>query len=97
MAIAISRVHLKCGGFKRNYRVDEKSTNQQTTCTSWIAGLIYARRIEETLGAVEARRTECRRVSREWHDFLGFRAYLSFQRRPLSAILNGVSREAELV
>jgi hypothetical protein len=89
MAIAISRVHLQCGGFKRDYGVDEKSTNQQTTHTSWIAGLIYARGLEEAPGAVEARRTEYRRVSREWHDFLGFRTYLSSQRRPLSAILNG--------
>jgi hypothetical protein len=88
MAIAISRVHLKCGGFKRDYGVDEKSTNQQTTHTSWIAGLVYARGLEEAPGAVEARRTEYRLVSREWYDFLGFRTYLSSQRRPLSAILN---------
>lgn len=69
--------------------MDEETTNQQTTHTSWIAGLIYARGLEEAPGAVEARRAEYRRVSREWHDFLGFRTYISSQRRPLSAILNG--------
>lgn len=89
MAIAISRVHLQCGGFKRDYGADEQSTSQQATHTSWIAGLIYARGFEEAPGAVEARRVEYRRVSREWLDFLGFCTFISSQRRPLSAILNG--------
>lgn len=70
--------------------MDEQSTSQQTTHTSWIAGLIYARGLEEAPSAVEARRVEYRRVSREWHDFLGFRAYISSKRRSLSAILDGV-------
>lgn len=50
---------------------------------------IYARGLEEARSAVEARLAEYRRVSREWHDFLGFRTYPSSQRRLLSAILNG--------
>jgi hypothetical protein len=88
-AIAISRVHLKCGGFKRDYGVEENNTNKQASHTSWIAGTIYARGLEEAPGAVEARRMEYRAISREWHSFLGFRTYLPSRRRPLSELVNG--------
>jgi hypothetical protein len=42
-AIAISRVHLKCGGFKRDYGADDAAFNEQASYGSWIAGTVYAR------------------------------------------------------
>ena len=82
VAIAISRVYLKSGGFKRDYGIEEKTSNDQASHTTWIAGSIYARGLEEAPGAIEARRAEYRMVSREWHSFLGFRAYLPCTKRP---------------
>jgi hypothetical protein len=83
VAIAISRIYLKCGGFKRDYGIEEKKSNDQASHTTWIAGTLYARGLEEAPGAVEARRAEYRTVSREWHSFLGFRAYVPCRKRPL--------------
>ncbi|CEL11093.1 hypothetical protein ASPCAL14200 [Aspergillus calidoustus] len=40
-AIAISRVHLKCGGFKRDYSsTDDAAFNEQASHGSWIAGTV---------------------------------------------------------
>lgn len=88
-AISISRTHLKCGGFKRDYGMGDTNANNQATHTSWIAGTIYARGLEEAPGHVEARRAEYRAISREWHSFLGFRVYLAARQRPLSGLVNG--------
>ncbi|CAN9210663.1 hypothetical protein AA0121_g11547 [Alternaria tenuissima] len=82
VAIAMSRVYLKSGGFKRDYGIEEKTSNDQASHTTWIAGSIYARGLEEAPGAIEARRAEYRMVSREWHNFLGFRAYMPCTKRP---------------
>jgi hypothetical protein len=76
MAIAISRQHLRCGGFKRDYGIDKKLLDQQATHGSWMAGTVYARGLEEAPGHVNARKLEYRMVSREWHEFLGFRIEL---------------------
>jgi hypothetical protein len=72
VAIAISRRHLNGGGFKRDYDIGDQLTDLQTTHTSWTAGRLYARGLEEVPGHVEARRTGFRLVSREWHEFLSF-------------------------
>lgn len=72
VAIAISRRHLVQGGFKRDYDVEESATDGQTAHTSWTAGRLYARGLEEAPGHVEARRAGFRMVSRSWHKFLGF-------------------------
>jgi hypothetical protein len=64
VAIAISRRHLAQGGFKRDYDVEESATDGQTAHTSWTAGRLYARGIEEAPGHVEARRAGFRMVSR---------------------------------
>jgi hypothetical protein len=53
-AIAISRVHLKCGGFKRDYGTDDAAFNEQASHGSWIAGTVYARGLQEAPGHVEA-------------------------------------------
>jgi hypothetical protein len=80
-AIAISRVHLKCGGFKRDYGTDDALFNEQASHGSWTAGTVYARGLQEAPGHVEARRRRYRAISREWHGFLGFEAYLGPRKR----------------
>jgi hypothetical protein len=98
-AIAISRVHLKCGGFKRDYGLEEKKVDNQSTHTSWTAGTIYARGLEEAPGFVDARRAEFRQVSREWHAFLGFQPCFGNRKRPLEEIINeqaGIDRAPKL-
>ena len=88
MAIAISRQHLKCGGFKRDYGVDKKLVDEQATHGTWFAGTIYARGLQEAPGHVKARKAEYRAVSREWHNFLGFRVGLGggARKRPLAEV-----------
>lgn len=83
LAIAISRQHLSCGGFKRDYGIDKKLADEQATHGTWIAGTVYARGLQEAPGHVKARSSEYRAVSREWHSFLGFRTYLGARKRPL--------------
>ena len=76
-AIAISRVHLQCGGFKRDYGGTETAValDEQAGHRSWVAGTVYARGLQEAPGHVEARRRQYRAISREWHGFLGFETY----------------------
>ncbi|KAA8617338.1 hypothetical protein PtrV1_10639 [Pyrenophora tritici-repentis] len=50
LAIAISRQHLPCGGFKRDYGVHKKIADQQATHGTWIAGTVYARGLQEAPG-----------------------------------------------
>ncbi|KAJ8117730.1 hypothetical protein OPT61_g1155 [Boeremia exigua] len=91
VAIAISRVYIKSGGFKRDYGIEEKTLNDQASYTTWKAGSIYARGLEEAPRAIEARRAEYWIVSREWHSFLGFCAYLPCTKRP--ALFNVLDEE----
>lgn len=81
VAIAISRRHLNGGGFKRDYDIGDRVGDLQTTHTSWTAGRLYARGLEEVPGHVEARRAGFRAVSREWHNFLGFANTLNSRKR----------------
>lgn len=84
LAVAISRKHLTCGGFKRDYGVEEAGFDRQGSHTSWTAGTTYARGLEEAAGHVEARKAEYRKVSQEWHGFLGFSpGSLASRKRPL--------------
>ncbi|EED20833.1 conserved hypothetical protein [Talaromyces stipitatus ATCC 10500] len=87
-AIAISRAHLPSGGFKRDYGVNEKVTDQQGSHTSWTAGTIYARGLKEAPGHVEERRMQYRAISREWHSFLGFKVQLGPRKRLLVERMN---------
>jgi hypothetical protein len=80
-AIAISRVHLKGGGFTRDYGTDDAPFDQQASHGSWTAGTVYARGLQEAPGHVEARRRQYRAISREWHEFLGFEVYLGPRKR----------------
>lgn len=82
IANAVSRQHLKCGDYKRDYWMDKKLADERATHGSWVAGTVYARGLQEAPGYVEARRMEYRAISREWHNFLGFRVYLGARKRP---------------
>jgi hypothetical protein len=89
LVIAISRKHLPCGGFKRDYGLEDTKFDRQAAHGSWTAGSIYARGLEEAAGHVEARRAEYRKISQEWHNFLGFLPRsLPPRKRPLSEIEN---------
>jgi hypothetical protein len=66
LAVAISRKHLKYGGFKRDYGIEESVVDRQGSHTLWTAGTTYARGLEEAAGHVEARKLEYRKVSQEW-------------------------------
>jgi hypothetical protein len=83
LAIAISRQHLLCGGFKRDYGIDKKLADKQAAHGTWIAGTIYARGLQEAPGHVKARSSEYRAVSREWHSFLGFQTHVGALKRVL--------------
>lgn len=90
VAIAISRRHLAQGGFKRDYDVEDSATDGQTAHTSWTAGRLYARGLEEAPGHVEARRAAFRMVSRSWHKFLGFSDPTIAKKRILQDVTNSV-------
>ena len=80
-AIAISRVHLKCSGFRRDYGTDDPVFNEQASHSSWTAATVYARGLQEAPGHIEARRRRYRAISREWHGFLGFEVSLGPRKR----------------
>jgi hypothetical protein len=82
-AIAISRAHLQCGGFKRDYGADDNLIDHQASHGSWAAGTVYARGLQEAPGHIEARRKQYRAISREWHEFLGFKTGLGPRKRKL--------------
>jgi hypothetical protein len=90
VAIAISRRHLAQGGFKRDYDVEDSATDGQTAHTSWTAGRLYARGLEEAPGHAEARRAGFRIVSRSWHKFLGFSDPTLAKKRILQDVTNSV-------
>jgi hypothetical protein len=82
VAIAISRQHLKSGGFKRDYGLVEGGiTDQQAAHESLFAGAAYGRAMEEAPGHIQAKRLQYRLVSREWHMFLGFQVGLGARKR----------------
>ena len=96
LAVAISRKHLKCGGFKRDYGLEESGVDKQGSHTSWTAGTTYARGLEEAAGHVEARKSEYRRVSQEWHQFLGFTpCSLPSRKRPLDDVSNKLEKRSK--
>ncbi|EDN06551.1 predicted protein [Histoplasma mississippiense (nom. inval.)] len=44
-AIAISRMHLSCGGFKREYEADDAAVDQQAGHGSWAADIYFSHAI----------------------------------------------------
>ena len=71
--------------------MEEQASDVQTTHTSWTAGRLYARGIEEAPGHVEARRAGFRMVSRRWYEFLGFSDPTLTKKRILQGMSNSVS------
>jgi hypothetical protein len=55
LSIAISRTYLNYGGFKKDYGLEECAGDQQSAHSSWTAGTIYARGLEEAAGHVTER------------------------------------------
>lgn len=86
IAIAISRQHLRCGGFKRDFGAMDGIADQQAAHESLFAGAAYARGAEEAPGHISAKRLQYRTISREWHAFLGFQIGLGARKRPLGEI-----------
>jgi hypothetical protein len=80
-AIGISRMHLKCGGFKRDYGLDNPIVDEQAAHGTWVAGTVYARGLKEAPGVIEAKRIRFRAISLEWHKLLGFQAPRGQKRR----------------
>jgi hypothetical protein len=60
LAVAISRKNLKCGGFKRDYGLEEYVMDRQGSHTSWTAGTAYARGLEEAAGHVSVAHKQTR-------------------------------------
>ncbi|KDN63954.1 hypothetical protein CSUB01_12491 [Colletotrichum sublineola] len=78
-AIAISRRHLHQAKFKRDFieAVSWAWNDEMAAHGSKIAGLTYARGLEEAPGHVAGAKAEYRRISREWHAWLGLGGYQS--------------------
>ncbi|RKK53181.1 hypothetical protein BFJ69_g17838 [Fusarium oxysporum] len=76
-AIAISRRHLQQAKFKRDFieAVSWAWNDEMAAHSTQLAGLTYARGLEEAPGHVAGARAEYRRISREWHAWLGFGGY----------------------
>jgi hypothetical protein len=88
VAIAMSRRHLTEGGFKRDYGIEENAGDHQTAHSTWTAGRLYARGLEEAPGHVESRRAGFRHVSRQWYGFIGFSVPQIKRRLPFQDVTN---------
>ncbi|KAJ4016148.1 hypothetical protein NW761_015046 [Fusarium oxysporum] len=73
-AIAISRRHLQQAKFKRDFieAISWAWNDEMAAHSTKIAGLTYARGLEEAAGHIAGAKAEYRRISREWHAWLGF-------------------------
>ncbi|GKU14558.1 unnamed protein product [Fusarium langsethiae] len=73
-AIAISRRHLQQAKFKKDFieAVSWAWNDEMAAHSTRIAGLTYARGLEEAPGHIAGAKAEYRRISREWHAWLGF-------------------------
>uniref|UniRef100_A0A0D2YKC3 Uncharacterized protein n=1 Tax=Fusarium oxysporum (strain Fo5176) TaxID=660025 RepID=A0A0D2YKC3_FUSOF len=73
-AIAISRRHLQQAKFKRVFieAVSWAWNDEMAAHSTKIAGLTYAGGLEEAPGHIAGANAEYRRISREWHAWLGF-------------------------
>jgi hypothetical protein len=89
VAIAVSRLHLRLGGFQREYHIPEHPADIQAAHTSWTSTTMYARGQKEAPGHVEARRWEYRIVSRAWRHLLGFAEDPMPAKRTLADLVQG--------
>lgn len=76
-AITISRRHLHQAKFKRDF-IEAAAwawNDEMAAHSTKMAGLTYARGLDEAPGHMAGAKTEYRRISREWHAWLGFGGY----------------------
>ncbi|KAL6406140.1 hypothetical protein AUP68_10703 [Ilyonectria robusta] len=73
-AIAISRRHLQQAKFKRDFieAVSWAWNDEMAAHSTKLAGLTYARGLQEAPGHIAGAKAEYRRICREWHAWLGF-------------------------
>jgi hypothetical protein len=82
VAIAISRKHIKGYKFSSPVIEDDEAWDKQAAHEVSTAGCIYARELREAPGVIESYRERFRRISQEWHLFLGFETWLTNKKRP---------------
>jgi hypothetical protein len=80
-AIRISRIYLKCGESKRDYRFDDPVMDEQAAHGSWMAGTAYARGLKEAPEMIESKRIRYRAISKKWRGLLGFEGAVTRKRR----------------
>ena len=65
--IAINRRHLRQAKFKKDFDIGTTWNDEQAGHSTYLAGSIYARGIEEAAGHVASQCVEYRQISWEWH------------------------------
>ncbi|KAJ4129463.1 hypothetical protein NW765_016336 [Fusarium oxysporum] len=82
-AIAISRRHLRQAKFKRDFieAVTWAWNDEMAAHSTKLAGLTYARGLDKAPGHVAGAKAEYRRISREWHAWLGLGGYFTKKKR----------------
>jgi hypothetical protein len=75
--IAINRRHLRQAKFKKDFDIGTTWNDEQAGHSTYLAGSIYARGVEEAAGHVASQRVEYQQISWEWHSWLGFALYLA--------------------
>ena len=71
----MARKHLQKDYFEQITMKDDNEWDLQAAHKTNTAGAIYARSLHDAPGFVESRQETFRRISREWHLFLGFKTW----------------------
>src|SRR4030095_1208555 len=82
VAISMTRKHIRKDHFKLVCTNEDDIWDLQACHQSNTAGTIYARELRDAPGDVENRREGFRRISQEWHLFLGFQTWRTDLKRP---------------
>lgn len=70
IAIAMSRVYLRSGGFRRDYATEDNPVDLQAGHNTWTAETMYARERDVARGFFGMRQLRYRLVSEQWHEFV---------------------------
>ena len=82
VAIAMARKHIRKDHFTRVDPEEDDIWDLQAAHQTATAGAIYARELNDAPGVVESQREAFRRISQEWHLFLGFQTWRVELKRP---------------
>jgi hypothetical protein len=82
VAIAMARKHIRKDHFKEVSLEEDDIWDEQAVHQGNTAGTTYARELHDAPGVVESRREGFRRISQEWHLFLGFKTWRMDLKRP---------------